>query len=263
MPPGSPRAGVLTPSVRYPVPMPPRSMPSRSTTGIPSSTKIVASFGGSASSRGRPSWRTPGSACRPERLEKAFDDSWAEYERAWFDNRQYLHDEAVADIVRAIGVTPTDDVVTALAETFPGAADGADLHLTDGIEDCLRALRSAGVRIGIVCDVGMTPSPSLIAAARRARPAALLRPLVVLRRGRRLQARPGDLPARTRRPRLARSRPRGARGRPYPHGRGRRARHGHGRGPVHRRVRRRRSPGPPLTTSWRSHADLSPALGLV
>jgi putative hydrolase of the HAD superfamily len=98
----------------------------------------------------------------PERLEQAFDESWAEYERAWFDNRQYLHDEAVADIVRAIGVTPTDDVVTALAESFPGAADGADLHLTDGIEDCLRTLRSADVRIGIICDVGMTPSSSLI-----------------------------------------------------------------------------------------------------
>ena len=97
----------------------------------------------------------------PERLERAFDDSWAEYERAWFDNRQYLHDEAVSDIVRAIGVTPTDEVVTALAETFPGAADGADLHLTDGIQDCLRALRSRDVRIGIVCDVGMTASPTL------------------------------------------------------------------------------------------------------
>jgi putative hydrolase of the HAD superfamily len=98
----------------------------------------------------------------PARLEQAFDDSWAEYERAWFDNRQYLHDEAVADIVRAIGIAPTDDVVTALAGSFPGAADGADLHLTDGIEDCLRALRAAGVRIGIVCDVGMTPSTSLL-----------------------------------------------------------------------------------------------------
>jgi FMN phosphatase YigB (HAD superfamily) len=98
----------------------------------------------------------------PDRLEQAFDASWAEYERAWFDNRQYLHDEAVADIVRAIGVTPTDEVVTALAESFPGAADGADLHLADGIEECLLVLRSAGLRIGIVCDVGMTPSSSLI-----------------------------------------------------------------------------------------------------
>ena len=97
----------------------------------------------------------------PERLERAFDDSWAEYERAWFDNRQYLHDEAVSDIVRAIGVTPSAEVVTALAESFPGAADGADLHLAEGIEDCLRVLRSLEVRIGIVCDVGMTPSTSL------------------------------------------------------------------------------------------------------
>ncbi len=98
----------------------------------------------------------------PSRLERAFDDSWDEYERAWLDNRQYVHEEAVADIVRSLAIDPPPDVLADLAATFPGAADTADLLLADSIEDCLRALRANGVRIGIVCDVGMTPSSALI-----------------------------------------------------------------------------------------------------
>jgi FMN phosphatase YigB (HAD superfamily) len=101
-----------------------------------------------------------------ERLERAFDESWTEYEHAWLDNRQYVHEEAVSDIVRALGIQPPRPVAAALAESFRGAADHADLHFADGIEDCLRTLRRGGVRIGIVCDVGMTPSSSLIGLLR-------------------------------------------------------------------------------------------------
>lgn len=98
----------------------------------------------------------------PDRLARAFDDSWAEYERAWVDNRQYVHEEAVADIVRALGLEPPPDLLAALTGSFTGAADAADLLLAAGIEECLRRLRAGGLRIGIVCDVGMTPSSVLI-----------------------------------------------------------------------------------------------------
>ena len=57
-----------------------------------------------------------------------------------------------------------------------------------GVEECLAALKDAGVRLGIVCDVGMTASPTLRERLDDVRGAALLRPLVVLRRGRLLQA---------------------------------------------------------------------------
>jgi FMN phosphatase YigB (HAD superfamily) len=95
-------------------------------------------------------------------LERAFDDSWTEYERAWLDNRQYVHQEAVADIVHALAIEPPPAVRTALAESFLGAAGDADLHVAEGVEDCLRVLRAGGIRIGIVCDVGMTPSAALV-----------------------------------------------------------------------------------------------------
>jgi FMN phosphatase YigB (HAD superfamily) len=97
-----------------------------------------------------------------ERLERAFDESWAEYERAWVDNRQYVHEEAIADIVHALDVAVPPDVLGALGAGFTEAADAADLRWTDGIEECLRVLRANGVRIGIVCDVGMTPSSALV-----------------------------------------------------------------------------------------------------
>ncbi len=97
-----------------------------------------------------------------DRLERAFDESWTEYERAWRDNRQYVHQEAIADIVRALAIEPPAVVRTALVESFLGTAGNAGLRVADGVEDCLRTLRAAGVRIGIVCDVGMTPSPALV-----------------------------------------------------------------------------------------------------
>ena len=46
----------------------------------------------------------------------------------------------------------------ALVDGFFRAAEGAELHPTDGVAECLAALRDAGIALGIVCDVGMTPS---------------------------------------------------------------------------------------------------------
>jgi FMN phosphatase YigB (HAD superfamily) len=99
-----------------------------------------------------------GSPFGPERLERAFDDSWSAYEAAWEGNRQYLYTEAADEIIGRLGLEPPPDVRAALVEGFLRAAEGAELHLTDGVAECLIALRDAGVALGIVCDVGMTPS---------------------------------------------------------------------------------------------------------
>src|SRR6185437_7984696 len=53
------------------------------------------------------------------------------------------------------------DVRRDLAEAFALGAHATELHSTEGIEECLAALRDAGVRIGIICDVGITPSVTL------------------------------------------------------------------------------------------------------
>ena len=43
-------------------------------------------------------------------------------------------------------------------ESRPGERD---LRLAEGAEDCLRTLKDAGVKLGIICDVGYTPSSTL------------------------------------------------------------------------------------------------------
>jgi putative hydrolase of the HAD superfamily len=49
----------------------------------------------------------------------------------------------------------------ALTEAFGRAGEDAELHLTDGVESCLHTLKDAGIRLGIICDVGFTPSATL------------------------------------------------------------------------------------------------------
>ena len=98
----------------------------------------------------------------PDGLRRALDASWDRYVDAWQANRQYRYPEAVDDALAFVGLDPSPALRDALAAAFrdPGI-DGADLHLAEGLHEVLADLRERGVRIGIVCDVGMTPSPVL------------------------------------------------------------------------------------------------------
>jgi FMN phosphatase YigB (HAD superfamily) len=48
-----------------------------------------------------------------------------------------------------------------LIEAFGNVGSGVELHLADGVEACLRTLKDAGIKLGIICDVGFTPSSTL------------------------------------------------------------------------------------------------------
>ncbi len=100
-------------------------------------------------------------------LEAAFDSSWQRYVDHWTAGRQYSHRTAVDDILERLGVDVPGDVAAQLADAFSRAAEGAELHVTPNAAACLHALRDAGCRIGIVCDVGMTASPLLREHLRR------------------------------------------------------------------------------------------------
>ena len=96
-----------------------------------------------------------------EWLDAVFDASWEKYLEAWTANQQYRAVQAAEDIIEALGFDVPADVRLALMDAFGRAGDMAELHLTDGVERCLRVLKTAGLRLGIVCDVGMTPSSTL------------------------------------------------------------------------------------------------------
>src|SRR5436309_9875620 len=102
-----------------------------------------------------------------ERLDAVFDASWEKYLEAWTANQQYRAVQAAEDILEALGFDVPGDVRDALMDAFGRAGDKAELHLTDGVERCLRVLKTAGLRLGIVCDVGMTPSSTLKAHLER------------------------------------------------------------------------------------------------
>jgi FMN phosphatase YigB (HAD superfamily) len=108
-----------------------------------------------------------GFACEREQLHVVFDSSWERYVASWKANQQYQALEAAEHVVEALGFEVPPDVKDALLEAFLTAGHEADLHLTDGLGECLRLVKDAGLRTGIVCDVGMTPSTVLRAHLER------------------------------------------------------------------------------------------------
>ena len=96
------------------------------------------------------------------RLATAHEAAFSEYQAAWKANRQYVVADATARMLAVLELDVEDDLRAALVRSFGEAGAATDLHLADGVGDCLRALRADGVDLGIVCDIGLTPSPTLL-----------------------------------------------------------------------------------------------------
>ncbi|HEY8018634.1 MAG TPA: HAD family hydrolase [Actinomycetota bacterium] len=98
----------------------------------------------------------------PVALADAFDENWAEFERCWALNAGQHTPEKSTDFVCAqIGVEPDEPLRHALIEAFRDVGETVPLETAPNAEACLGALRDAGLRLGIVCDVGLTRSPTL------------------------------------------------------------------------------------------------------
>jgi len=102
-----------------------------------------------------------GFALEREQLDAVFQSSWERYVASWKANQQYQAAEAAEQIVEDLGFDVPSDVRTALLDAFTSAGNEAELRLTDGVAACLADLKDRGLRLGIVCDVGMTPSTAL------------------------------------------------------------------------------------------------------
>jgi putative hydrolase of the HAD superfamily len=91
----------------------------------------------------------------------AFDRNWERFHERWYANEPHGLAEATEEICLALDVDPSPQVRAELTDVAVRVGRTAPLHLAPGIEGSLRTLKEAGVRLGIVCDVGMTPSPVL------------------------------------------------------------------------------------------------------
>ncbi|MGH2684556.1 MAG: HAD family hydrolase [Actinomycetota bacterium] len=102
-----------------------------------------------------------GFACEREQLDAVFAAGWERFTESWKANQQLLAVAAAEAILDDLGFDLPFDVRDALIEAFTQAGNEAEIVPADGIAACLDELRSAGVRVGIICDVGMTPSTTL------------------------------------------------------------------------------------------------------
>jgi HAD superfamily hydrolase (TIGR01549 family) len=93
-----------------------------------------------------------------EDLERAFEANWQVFERHWRENVQHGPVGSTPVILEQLGLRVSDDLEGRLVEAFAAAGDRAELEVAPGLPECLDGLRAAGIRVGIVCDVGLTPS---------------------------------------------------------------------------------------------------------
>lgn len=102
-----------------------------------------------------------GAVCEPEQLAAAHDSTWLAYQAAWIANRQFTSADGVDCLTAELGLPADGELRAALLDAFVAVGAEAELQLLDGVERILASLDAAGVAIGIVCDVGFTPSPLL------------------------------------------------------------------------------------------------------
>ena len=102
-----------------------------------------------------------GSPVDPVDLAAAFEANWAVFELRWEENVQHGPREATEVIVDKLGLDPGPATRRALVDAFAYAGREAGLEVADGAAEALATLRDAGLRLGIVCDVGLTSSTTL------------------------------------------------------------------------------------------------------
>ena len=96
-----------------------------------------------------------------ERIDEVLRGMGSHREQLW--RRGELLGAAEAAALAAAELDPDidDDTLRALVDAFVRSGEGIELELTKGIEDALRELDEAGLRLGIVCDVGFTSGEQL------------------------------------------------------------------------------------------------------
>jgi putative hydrolase of the HAD superfamily len=94
----------------------------------------------------------------PALLERAHDAAHQEYVGHWTAGRQFRVEDAVTHMLELLDGGVGDAARDALVEGFSEAGRRAAVHPSDGVRECLEALKAGGARLGIICDIGLTPS---------------------------------------------------------------------------------------------------------
>jgi putative hydrolase of the HAD superfamily len=102
-----------------------------------------------------------GYATERQTLSQVLDRRWEQFVARWTAGEQYAYAEAAAEIIEDLGYDLPPDVHDAIVEASGRVGDEADLHLVPNADTAVRDLKKRGVKVGIVCDVGLVPSTAL------------------------------------------------------------------------------------------------------
>lgn len=94
-------------------------------------------------------------------LDAALDGAVAVFEEHWRGNRQFAAVDGALVVVDSLDLPLGAPERQRLVDAFVDSAADLSPELTPGAADALRSLSDADVRLGIICDVGLTPSPVL------------------------------------------------------------------------------------------------------
>ncbi|MDH4168035.1 MAG: HAD family hydrolase [Acidimicrobiia bacterium] len=93
-----------------------------------------------------------------EAVEAALGYTRDRFDHHWRRNRQYVLDDAVADLLAVLGVEADDALSAALRECWLAGGAAASVSLTEpALPSVLAELRGRGLCLGIVCDTGLMP----------------------------------------------------------------------------------------------------------
>ena len=95
-----------------------------------------------------------------DEIDGAFDEAWTRFDASWARGDQFTGTHAAETVLEVLG-HDDEPVRAAVIDAYLSAPRGMQLALTDNVVTTIERLRAAGLRVGIVCDVGLTPSDTL------------------------------------------------------------------------------------------------------
>lgn len=95
-----------------------------------------------------------------------YDDARRLFNAAWEENRQFTGDHAARYAIErladgGVGTATLAGLTDHLLDAFHACSETAEVLPVDGVADVLDDLRSRGIKIGIICDVGLMASSYL------------------------------------------------------------------------------------------------------
>ena len=99
-----------------------------------------------------------GVACTDDEIESALRHVFEVFNQAWADQRQFTASDAVDVLVERVAPSLPEAARIELSELYAGANRSSPAPLAPNVAGTIRRLKDAGLRLGIVCDVGMSPS---------------------------------------------------------------------------------------------------------